>query len=201
MGRRLISELLRRGHTVRALVRPGSEAKLTSGCEVVTGDALDRSSYVARVAPADSFVHLVGVTHPAPWKPDLFRTVDLGSAREAVAAARTAGIRHFVYVSVAQPAPVMRAYQAARAAAEALIRESGLSATILRPWYVLGPGHRWPVVFRPLYSLLDLIPATRDGARRLGLVTIDQFTRALARAVNEPPTGIRIVDVPEIRAS
>ena len=35
---------------------------------------------------------------------------------------RTIRIRHFIYVSVAQPAPVMRAYTAARAEAEAAIR-------------------------------------------------------------------------------
>ncbi|HSD40612.1 MAG TPA: hypothetical protein VLD36_01990 [Burkholderiales bacterium] len=57
-------------------------------------------------------------------------------------AASAAGVRHFVYLSVAQPAPVMHAYIAARAAAETRLRASGLDAPILRPWYVLGRGHR-----------------------------------------------------------
>ncbi|MEK6570662.1 MAG: NAD(P)H-binding protein, partial [Bacteroidota bacterium] len=41
MGRRLIPELLRRGHEVRALVRNGSELKLPAGCPFIVGDALD----------------------------------------------------------------------------------------------------------------------------------------------------------------
>jgi len=101
---------------------------------------------------------------------------------------------------VAQPAPAMRAYVAARADAEAEIRRRLACATILRPWYVLGPGHRWPVVLRPAYWLLERFPPTSDTARRLGLVTIDQMLEALVEAVEHPPAGIRIVEVPELRA-
>ena len=42
---------------------------------------------------------------------------------------------------------------------------------------------------------------TRDGARRLGLVTLAQMTRALVHAVENPSSGSRIVEVPEIRAA
>jgi hypothetical protein len=47
--------------------------------------------------------------------------------------------------------------------------------------------------------LLELFPATRAGARRLGLVTLEQVTRALVLAVENPCRGLRIVEVPEIR--
>jgi uncharacterized protein YbjT (DUF2867 family) len=93
----------------------------------------------------------------------------------------------------------MRAYIAARAEGEALIRNAGLSATILRPWYVLGPGHRWPHALRPIYWLLQRIPATQESARRLGLVTLGQVVAALVAAVEHPPHGIHIVTVPDIR--
>ena len=49
IGSRLIPRLLARGHRVRALVRPESQNKLPSGCEVVTGNALDASTYQNRV--------------------------------------------------------------------------------------------------------------------------------------------------------
>src|SRR5579864_5206834 len=116
-------------------------------------------------------------------------------------AAKQAGIEHFVYVSVAHPAPVMKAYIAVRAAVETMIEGSGLNATILRPWYVLGPGHRWPYALKPFYSVLERLPQTRDTARRLGLVTLDQMVLALRTVVENPTRGIRIVSVPEIRAS
>ena len=203
MGRRLVAELLKRGHSVRALVRKGSEGKLPPGSTAVVGDALVKESYAREVraadAPADTFVQLVGVSHPNPSKADEFRAVDLASARAAVSAAVEAGIQHFVYVSVAQPAPVMKAYVAVRGECEEIIRKSGLNATILRPWYVLGPGHRWPYLLVPLYWLFERLPGTRESARRLGLVSIDQMVRALVGAVEHPCQGIRILGVPDIR--
>ena len=199
MGRHLIPELLRAGHEVRALARPGSESKLPAGCEIVSGNALDAKTYSEKIAPCDTFVHLIGVSHPSPAKAREFREIDLKSAVEAVPAAKAAGVRHFVYVSVAQPAPVMKAYLAVRAEAEALIRSSGMNATILRPWYVLGPGHRWPVVLIPFYWLAEHIPATRERALRLGLVSTKQMIAALRSAVENPAQGVTIVTVPEIR--
>ncbi|MEP7327469.1 MAG: NAD(P)H-binding protein, partial [Gemmatimonadota bacterium] len=144
IGTRLISALLARGHQVRALARPGSEQRLPAGAQPITGDALHGVSYATQVPPSDTFVHLVGVSHPSPAKAQDFLRVDLASVQAAVPSAVVAGIRHFVYVSVAHPAPIMRAYVAARMRAEEIIKSSGLGATILRPWYVLGPGHRWP---------------------------------------------------------
>jgi uncharacterized protein YbjT (DUF2867 family) len=199
IGRPLIEALLRDGHTVRALVRPGSEKKLPSGCVAVPGNALDASSYQSQVAPADTFVHLVGVAHPGPGKGREFREVDLASIEAAVQAALFASVRHFIYVSVAHPAPVMRDYIAVRTRGEELILAADLRATILRPWYVLGPGHRWPYALLPLYRLLEALPATRESARRLGLVRHRDMVNALRDAVARPANGIAFMSVEEIR--
>jgi uncharacterized protein YbjT (DUF2867 family) len=199
VGRPLISRLLKRGHEVRALVRPGSEKKLPAGCQAVPGNALDSNSYAGQIQPADTFVQLVGVSHPNPSKAAEFRNVDLASGRGAVEAACGAGVKHFIYVSVAHPAPVMKAYIQVRSECEAMIRQSGINATILRPWYVLGPGHRWPYLLLPMYKLMKLLPSTRAGATRLGLVTLEQMYQALLRAVETPAQGVRIVEVPQIR--
>jgi len=200
IGRPLIELLLEDRHNVRGLARPGSENRLPKGCQAVTGDALDSATYQDQVAGCDTFVHLVGVAHPGPGKKQQFLDVDLKGVQAAVRAAVFAGIRHFIYVSVAHPAPVMRDYIEVRRQGEALIRDAGLNATILRPWYVLGPGHRWPYALLPVYAVLEAWPSTRDSARRLGLVTLPQMIAALVHAVEHPPTGERIVTVPEIKA-
>jgi nucleoside-diphosphate-sugar epimerase len=199
IGRRLIPMLLGRGHTVRALVREGSQRRLPAGCHVVVGDPLKRTTFESTIEPDDTVVQLVGVPHPSPLKAQQFFDIDLVSARETIAAARARGAGHFVYVSVAQPAPVMQAYQTARADAEGHLAHSGLPATILRPFYVLGPGHRWPMVLVPIYALLERLPRTRPSALRLGLVTIEQMVAALVLAVEFPPEGTRFFTVPDIR--
>ncbi len=202
LGTPLIRALVDRGHSVRALVRPGSEKKLPAGVTAVSGDALDASSYAARLAPSDTFVQLVGVSHPSPSKAAEFQAIDRASALGAIAAARQAGVRHFIYLSVAQPAPIMKSYQSVRAECEAALLESGggrMNVTIVRPWYVLGRGHRWPYVLLPMYWLCERIPSTREGARRLGLVTLGQMTQTLVSAVENPSIGARFVEVPQIR--
>jgi uncharacterized protein YbjT (DUF2867 family) len=199
MGKALAEELVRRGHRVRMLVRPGSEGKAPSGCELVHGDALRAESYTPQVAPADTFVHLVGVSHPNPKKAAEFRAVDLTSCQEAVNAAAGARVRHFVYLSVARPAPVMHEYQAVRAEGESMIQQKGLAATFVRPWYVLGPGHRWPTALIPLYALARLYPPTRAGAERLALVTLKQMTRTLVWAVENPTDEIRVLEPKHIK--
>jgi len=201
MGRRLIPRLVARGHEVRALVRPGSEKKLPAGCIPVVGNALEASTYSSQIAPADTFVQLVGVAHPSPAKSAEFRTIDLPAGLASISAAKSAGVGHFIYLSVAQPAPMMHAYIAVRAECEAAIADAGLNATILRPWYVLGPGHRWPYLLLPAYKIAELIPKTREGALRLGLVTLEQMIHALSVAVENPVDGIRVLPVPDIRGA
>ena len=199
IGQRLCARLIQRGHTVYALARPGAQHKLPASCRVVLGNALAAASYASHVPAGCVFVHLVGVPHPSPAKARQFMEIDLASVRAALVAAQSAA--HFVYVSVAQPAPVMAAYVQARQAAEQLITQSGLDASILRPWYVLGPGHRWPLLLLPCYWLAERLPQTRQTAQRLGLVTLAQMLHALTAAVEQATPGQRIIDVPQIRNS
>jgi uncharacterized protein YbjT (DUF2867 family) len=200
VGRPLIAALLERGRTVHALARRESAGMLPSGARAVIGNALDSESFVRAIPSAATFVHLIGTPHPNPSKADEFRRVDLTSIEAAVTAARQAAVEHFVYVSVAHPAPVMRAYIAVRQQGEALVRSSGIRATILRPWYILGPGHRWPYALLPLYAILRSIPETREGAQRLGLVTRGAMIATLVKAIEDPPAEpLRILGVPDIR--
>jgi uncharacterized protein YbjT (DUF2867 family) len=201
LGRPLAETLVARGHAVRALVRGTSASRLPAGVEPVIGEALVPESYAAHVRPGDVFVQLVGVAHPSPAKAAEFRSIDLASVVAATTNAKAAGAGRFVYVSVAHPAPMMKEYIEARMAGEAKVRETGLAATILRPWYVLGPGHRWPYLLVPFYWIASIFPGSREGARRLGLVRRPQMIAALVRAVESDAAGVEILDVPAIRRS
>lgn len=203
MGRVLTCKLLANGHDVTALVRPGTRHRVSAGAHVVELDLFDSNEIARALEGRDTVVHLVGTAHPSPSKAQEFTRVDLASAKACAAAAASVEVQHFVYVSVAQPAPVMKAYIAARMEAERALGKMQLTATVLRPWYVLGPGHRWPLLLSPLYGIASFIPALRTGAQRLGLVTLEQMTNALVSAIEQPPrAGSRkIVEVPEIRAA
>ena len=199
LGARLIPLLLERGHQVTALARPESVRKVPTGCQIVVGNPLESGTFVEQVWGADTFVQLVGVPKPAPWKRPQFRAIDGPSAMAAIRAAREAGVPHVVYVSVAHPAPVMRDYIAVRSECEPAIAAAGLVATILRPWYILGPGHWWPLALQPVYRLMGQFPGTRAAALRLGLVTIHEMLMTMLWAIEQPPSGSRVIEVPEIR--
>jgi uncharacterized protein YbjT (DUF2867 family) len=200
LGRALAERLVARGHDVVAIVRPGATSRAPRCTQVVEADVLTANGVARALAPGDTLVHLIGTPRPSPAKGAQFRAVDLQSIVAATAAARQAPIAHLVYVSVAHPAPAMRDYIAVRQQGEALVAATGLPSTVLRPWYVLGPGHWWPYALVPLYGLARIVPSWRESAIRLGLVTWREMREALVWSVEHPPaSGVRVLDVPAIR--
>jgi uncharacterized protein YbjT (DUF2867 family) len=203
IGSRLIKALLQTGELhVKALVRSSSKDKLPPGCEVIIGNALKAETYVHAVPPASIFIHLVGVAHPSPSKKQQFRDIDLASVLEAAGAAKQTGIDHFVYLSVAQfPTKIMKEYQAVRATGEAVLSATGIRCSFVRPWYVLGPGHWWPILLKPFYLMGPLIPSLREKADKLDTVTIRQMIRTLQYAVKHlPESAVSIYEVADIKS-
>lgn len=200
LGSRLIPILINRGFRVNALVRKGSEHKLPSGCRAVIADPFDASAFAQEVPAGCTFIQLLGVHHPGPKKKDLFTSVDLASARASATAAVTAGVAHFIYLSVAMtPTRIMQDYQQCRSKAEELLRETGLASTFIRPWYIIGPGHYWPLFFIPVFKLFEWIPATSAKAKALRMVYLEQMLRTLVFAVETPVSKLRIIETEQIR--
>jgi uncharacterized protein YbjT (DUF2867 family) len=158
IGQHLIPLLIARGHRVRVLARASSASRVPAGATTMIGDALNADSIAGALRAGDTVIHLVGTPHPSPTKADQFDRVDLMSIRCTVEAAKRVGISHLIYVSVAQPAPIMAHYLLVRSLGETMIREAELTASIVRPWYVLGPGHWWPKAIQPLYKLAEFFP-------------------------------------------
>lgn len=199
IGSALMPELVKKGFEVHALVRDGAKRRVAEGVTVHKGEALDGRGFAPFLSGCSTFIHLIGVPHPGPGKKNAFNSIDLASVREALKAASGKGVEHFVYMSVAHPAPLMKDYIEVRMKCEELISQSGMNATFLRPWYVIGPGHRWPLMLLPVYSLLSVIPSTSDSANRLGLISLEQYIRCFVNAVESPPSGVRIIEVPEMK--
>ena len=202
IGRALIEQLIANGHTVTALARPQSRGKVPAGATIVEGSPLQSEDVARALSPGGTLVLLVGTPHPSPSKAAQFQDIDLASVRAAADAVQRVPVAHVIYVSVAHPAPVMAAYIAARREGERLLKQTRVPLTVLRPWYVLGPGHWWPVALIPLYTPCERIASTRDTALRLGLVTHAQMVSALAAATTAAlPAPFRVLDVPAIRAT
>ncbi|HYV92305.1 MAG TPA: NAD(P)H-binding protein [Chitinophagales bacterium] len=198
IGSRLVSVLMKKNFPVSALVRNSSEEKLPEKVNVVFGNALDASTFADKIPPSKIFIHMIGVAHPGPRKKQQFIDVDLKSIQQSVTAAKDKGIEHFIYISVA-PSDIMKDYSDVRMQGEKLIYESFSRATFIRPFYVLGPAHYWPLLLTPLFKILSLSKSGREKAKRLGLVWIGQMVNALVWAVENPAHGIRILEVKDIK--
>ena len=199
LGTRLIKDLQNDKYNILALVRKGSESKLPKGCNWVEGDALDASSYKDKIQASSIFVHLIGVAHPSPSKKEQFKTIDLVSIHEAVKAAIYANVEHFIYLSVSMyPTKIMKDFQVVRAEGEQALMNSGLRISFMRPWYVLGPGHWWPILLKPLFFIAKLA-GKKEAAENLDTVTLQQMIRALVHAIKHLPATIAVYDVQKIK--
>ncbi|MDA1359838.1 NmrA family NAD(P)-binding protein [Glycomyces luteolus] len=138
-GGAVTARLLADGWHVRALTRDPDSTKAkalkASGAEVVPGDLDHRASLDAAVAGAYGVfsVH-AGAYEGGPYGDDLGH--EARSAAKIGAAAQAAGVVHVVHSSsVGVGGPLERSMDMLqrKAEAEAAIRESGVSLTILRP--------------------------------------------------------------------
>ncbi len=102
IGANLVHELVARGHTVRALLRPGADVRGLEGVEFepVEGDITDKSEVLARWMEGCDWVFHVAASY-ALWLPDyrpMYRT-NLVGTQKMLKAAATAGVGRFVYTS------------------------------------------------------------------------------------------------------
>ena len=174
-GGHLASTLARRGHRVRALVRPRSRTRFEQsplpalGVECVEGDLADRAS-LERATMGVSVVYHIAATYREAGQPDeAYRRVNVEGTLSLLEAARTAGVQRVVHCStggvhghIAQPPATEDApfnpgdiYQDSKLEAEQAARryadQTGLDVVVARPIGIYGPGDtRFLKMFRGL---------------------------------------------------
>jgi uncharacterized protein YbjT (DUF2867 family) len=124
LGSKLVPRLAARGHAVRVLTR--GNRKIV-GAESVAGDLLDMRGVEAAVIGAECVVHCASSPRDETQK------VDVEGTKHLVELAWRAGVRHFVYVSIAgvDRLPEYRYYRM-KQEAEQVVSEGGIPWTILR---------------------------------------------------------------------
>jgi uncharacterized protein YbjT (DUF2867 family) len=181
-------------------VRKGSEHKVPEEVVIVTADPFDAGTFSSSIPQDSIFIQLLGVPHPSPKKAKQFREIDLRSVKASADAAVVAGVSYFIYISVAMaPSKIMAAYQAVRKEGEEYCKSKGLNCSFIRPWYVIGPGHYWPLLLLPVYGMAEFIPSWRKKVRGMALVSIRQLLRTLINTVEADPQPLRILEIKDIR--
>src|SRR4051812_7597753 len=128
VGRNVVEQLVKRGANVRALVRDPSKANFAAGVDVAQGDLLDVDSLRTAFSGVSTLFLLNAVVAD-----------EFTQALVALAAAREAGIKRVVYLSVIHSDLYVNVpHFAGKFGVERMIEQMGINATILRPAYFMG---------------------------------------------------------------
>ncbi|GAA5037355.1 uncharacterized protein YbjT (DUF2867 family) [Thermocatellispora tengchongensis] len=119
LGRHVVPKLVEAGATVRVLARKPRGQHGTVIADLAKGPGLDEA-----VSGATTVVHLASDPRA--------KGADLMGTRRLLGAARRAGVRHLVYISIVGVDRHPYSYYRAKREAELLIEDSGVPYTILR---------------------------------------------------------------------
>lgn len=179
------------GVEIRAHLRPARAASghpWSSDPHARIGDLGDSTWLDQALAGATTVVQLVGTMRKRFSRGDTYETSDIGTTRLLIEAARrVGGIDHVVLLSSVGAGRPIGAYLQAKAAAEAIVRDSGIPWTIFRPSSFDGGPHRPPPGMGGLLRMIAALGA-RSVADRLRPIPLDTLASAiLAAAVQRAP--------------
>ncbi|MBT5773147.1 MAG: NAD(P)H-binding protein, partial [Dehalococcoidia bacterium] len=124
LGRLLVPRLMAGGHEVRAMSR--TRRASASGEQWVVANVDRRDTALDETTKG-----VEAVIHCASNQPTA-ATTDIGGTSNLLAAAKNAGVRHFIYVSIVGIDGAEQPYYGAKVAAELAVMGSTLPWTILR---------------------------------------------------------------------
>ena len=138
-------------------------------------------------------VHLAGVLLES--RTSNYETANVGTTRVLVEAATASGVHHIVFISSLGADPTSaNGYFRSKGAAERVVADSGIDATIIRTPLLLGPdtaGGRALVGVASRHSARVL----GGGAHTLRPLDVDDLCRAIAGCCRQPPTGVTVHDL------
>ncbi len=198
VGSHLVPALLDGGHQVLALVRDDegasdvvrrlSPAQLAA-LQVRRGDVTKPDTLPGAMAGADAVLHLVAL--PRDWDGGAsLRLVNTEGTRNVLKAAQDAGVRRVVHLGALGVVddPGLH-YGSSKAKAMALVRESGLDWTILKPSLLFGPRDGFFNILAGLVRMSPgIVPITGKGDARFQPLAIGDLARATVQAFADAGT-------------
>jgi nucleoside-diphosphate-sugar epimerase len=201
LGHAVCAELARRGHHTTSLVRrPGSEP---AGTQAVAGDLSDESALAALLTEArpDCVIHLAAEI-ASQRDARKIEEVNVEGTRRLLAACSAAGSPRFVFASTVvtgdahgaqldeeSELPVETAYGRSKQEGERLVLESGLTAAVVRPSHVYGPGGWYAEEFVKRLKQPGRFALIGSGENLWDVVHVDDVASACVDAAERASAG------------
>lgn len=189
VGNAIAEKLLERGHSVKALVRKGSEKKLrvAERCELAFGDIGDTPDRLAQlIRSSDAVIHLVGIIEEKPSKGITFEKLHVEGTRNIAQASLQANVKRFIHMSALgarNAAPTK--YFDTKWRAEEFLRTLKLDLTVFRPSVIIGPSGEFTALMKRLCSL-PITPVIGDGEYTLQPVALKDVAQSFVSALEKP---------------
>lgn len=191
IGRRLVRELLQRGHRVRCMDRRPTGHP--TGCEQVQADLLDPDSLTAALADVDSAYYLV---HSMGRGNGDFADQDRQAARNFVAAAEAAGVRRVIYLGgLGETGDNLSHHLASRLEVARILQSGRFSTTFLRAAVIIGYGGASYEMVHSLVRRLPIMITPRWVATRNQPIAVADVIAYLAGCLQEPRTEGQTFDI------
>ncbi len=197
VGRQVARDLLKAGYQIRALVRKGSEKKMSvSGerVEAVNGDVTDAVSFRGKLAGCEAVIHLPAIIREFPKKDITFQKVIVRGTSNVVDAAKENGVQRFIHMSALGTSKHAKTeYFKAKFAAEEYVMQSGLAWTVLQPSVI--SGHEDEGLKNFVSVLMDssrvlplFVSVIGTGQYRFQPVALDNVSEAIVKCLVMPQT-------------
>ncbi|QDU67368.1 NAD-dependent epimerase/dehydratase family protein [Engelhardtia mirabilis] len=188
IGGYMVPGMLREGHQVRVLCRPGRAAALpktdAGEYEVHEGDLTDRASLTGFLKDVDLLLHLASAHDHVP--DEMMRAINIDGTENLLSEAKANAPSHFrfwVISSAVIGAPVYSYYRDTKRIQEKIIRAERFEWASFRPTLVYGVGdyrHTAPLLRRcAAKSGRYVVP--HDGLSKINPVHVDDVVDAIRR--------------------
>lgn len=153
--------------------------------DVAEIDVHDAAALTSLLAGHDAVINLVAILHGSR---QAFEKAHVQLPLELVRACEASGVRRILHISaLGASADSASLYQRSKARGEAVLLDSGLDVTVLRPSVIFGAEDKFLNTFADLQLLLPVIPLAGSKAR-FQPVWVEDVASALVRCLDDTST-------------
>lgn len=202
VGRAAVTELLKRGHTVRLVSRNADEdsrqwpadSDAAAGVEAWPASVSDQKELKGCADGCDLVLHVAGIVEESP--PDVtFENTNVEGTRAMLREAERARVGRFIYMSSLGAEAGQSPYHRSKRRAEDIVRSFAGGWIILRPGNVYGPGDEVVSVLLTMVRTLPVVPVVGSGDDKFQPIWVDDLAAAVAVCVERTDLHGRVLDL------
>jgi len=184
VGQAVVTELVRRGHSVRLLSRDAVDdvAQWTDSVEAWPASVSDAGRVRGSAEGCDVVLHVAGIVSESPPE-TTFQSVNVEGTRNMVRETERAGTARFIYVSSLGADEGKSPYHQSKREGEAIVQGFRGGWIVLRLANVYGPGDEVVSLLLKMVRTLPAIPVINGGDDRFQPIWVDDVAAGLAASV------------------